>query len=228
MRQLAQHHIRVLSSASDTVCDNSTINEPLSFKAWALKSNQPKTYQNASRQCTWTQVPVSLGLTCIQSGATMMCAVVQDAQTQVQDWYLTRQGASLQRLLPCKVYITTQRQCCSGCARYCVALSAAVAQGVKDSADLRKAVEEVQPENVKLGLRLSQSKAIYAAFKVSSRRLQRAYQQPREDRSMVKVLERGRDEQQTWLLFLAQASAGSSADLHGATRSLHRFCIALA
>ncbi|MEW5309432.1 MAG: hypothetical protein WDW38_001321 [Sanguina aurantia] len=38
-------------------------------------------------------------------------------------------------------------------------------KGVKDSADLRKAVEEVQPENVKLGLRLSQSKAIYAAFK---------------------------------------------------------------
>lgn len=37
---------------------------------------------------------------------------------------------------------------------------------MKDSDGLRKAVEEVQPENVKLGLRLSQSKALYAAFKV--------------------------------------------------------------
>jgi len=31
-------------------------------------------------------------------------------------------------------------------------------KGVKDNEALRKAVEEVQPENVKLGLRLSQSK----------------------------------------------------------------------
>ena len=31
-------------------------------------------------------------------------------------------------------------------------------QGVKDSDELRKAVEEVQPENVKLGLRLAQSR----------------------------------------------------------------------
>lgn len=31
-------------------------------------------------------------------------------------------------------------------------------QGVKDSAALRAAVEEIQPENVKLGLRLSQSR----------------------------------------------------------------------
>lgn len=29
---------------------------------------------------------------------------------------------------------------------------------MKDNEELRKAVEEVQPENVKLGLRLSQSK----------------------------------------------------------------------
>lgn len=32
------------------------------------------------------------------------------------------------------------------------------AQGVKDSPELRAAVEEVQPENVKLSLRLSQSR----------------------------------------------------------------------
>jgi len=38
-------------------------------------------------------------------------------------------------------------------------------KGVKDSEALRKAVEEVQPENVKLGLRLSQSKPLYEGFK---------------------------------------------------------------
>ncbi len=34
------------------------------------------------------------------------------------------------------------------------------AQGVKDTDALRKAVEEVQPENVKLSLRLSQSRCV--------------------------------------------------------------------
>ncbi|GIL51270.1 hypothetical protein Vafri_7134 [Volvox africanus] len=38
-------------------------------------------------------------------------------------------------------------------------------KGVKDSPELRAAVEEVQPENVKLSLRLSQSKPLYSAFK---------------------------------------------------------------
>eukprot|EP00879_Flechtneria_rotunda_P027088 GHRR01028954.1.p1 GENE.GHRR01028954.1~~GHRR01028954.1.p1 ORF type:complete len:258 (+),score=79.35 GHRR01028954.1:165-938(+) len=38
-------------------------------------------------------------------------------------------------------------------------------KGVKDSDTLRAAVEEVQPENVALGLRLSQSKPLYQAFK---------------------------------------------------------------
>lgn len=38
-------------------------------------------------------------------------------------------------------------------------------QGVKDSDALRAAVEEVQPDNVALGLRLSQSKPLYQAFK---------------------------------------------------------------
>ncbi|PNW73795.1 hypothetical protein CHLRE_13g572900v5 [Chlamydomonas reinhardtii] len=38
-------------------------------------------------------------------------------------------------------------------------------KGVKDSPELRAAVEEVQPENVKLSLRLSQSKPLYQAFK---------------------------------------------------------------
>jgi hypothetical protein len=38
-------------------------------------------------------------------------------------------------------------------------------QGVKDSPALRAAVEEVQPENVALGLRLSQSKPLYQAYK---------------------------------------------------------------
>lgn len=38
-------------------------------------------------------------------------------------------------------------------------------KGVQDSEALRKAVEEVQPENVKLGLRLAQSKPLYEAFK---------------------------------------------------------------
>lgn len=34
-----------------------------------------------------------------------------------------------------------------------------------DNAELRKAVEAVQPENVKFSLRLSQSKPLYEAFK---------------------------------------------------------------
>jgi len=38
-------------------------------------------------------------------------------------------------------------------------------KGVKDSDGLRKAVEEIQPENVKLSLRLAQSKPLYEAFK---------------------------------------------------------------
>lgn len=38
-------------------------------------------------------------------------------------------------------------------------------KGVQDSEALRKAVEEVQPENVALGLRLSQSKPLYEGFK---------------------------------------------------------------
>lgn len=38
-------------------------------------------------------------------------------------------------------------------------------QGVKDSPELRAAVEEVQPDNVALGLRLSQSKPLYQAYK---------------------------------------------------------------
>jgi len=36
---------------------------------------------------------------------------------------------------------------------------------VQDSEALRKAVEEVQPENVALGLRLSQSRPLYEGFK---------------------------------------------------------------
>lgn len=38
-------------------------------------------------------------------------------------------------------------------------------KGVQDSDALRKAVEEVQPENVALGLRLSQSRPLYEGFK---------------------------------------------------------------
>ncbi|KAG2500627.1 hypothetical protein HYH03_001394 [Edaphochlamys debaryana] len=38
-------------------------------------------------------------------------------------------------------------------------------KGVKDSPELRAAVEEVQPENVKLSLRLSQSRPLYEAFR---------------------------------------------------------------
>jgi len=38
-------------------------------------------------------------------------------------------------------------------------------KAVKDTKELREAVEEVQPEQVKLGLRLSQSKPIYEGFK---------------------------------------------------------------
>eukprot|EP00199_Chlamydomonas_sp_CCMP681_P003258 CAMPEP_0119102684 /NCGR_PEP_ID=MMETSP1180-20130426/1344_1 /TAXON_ID=3052 ORGANISM="Chlamydomonas cf sp, Strain CCMP681" /NCGR_SAMPLE_ID=MMETSP1180 /ASSEMBLY_ACC=CAM_ASM_000741 /LENGTH=151 /DNA_ID=CAMNT_0007087011 /DNA_START=189 /DNA_END=641 /DNA_ORIENTATION=+ len=38
-------------------------------------------------------------------------------------------------------------------------------KGVRDSDALRAAVEAVQPENVKLGLRLSQSKPLYEGFK---------------------------------------------------------------
>jgi hypothetical protein len=37
---------------------------------------------------------------------------------------------------------------------------------VKDSPELRAAVEEVQPENVALGLRLGQSQPLYKAYKV--------------------------------------------------------------
>ena len=44
------------------------------------------------------------------------------------------------------------------CALSCV-------KAVKDTKELREAVEEVQPEQVKLGLRLSQSKPIYEGFK---------------------------------------------------------------
>ncbi len=40
-------------------------------------------------------------------------------------------------------------------------------QAVKDTAELRSAVEEVQPERVKLSLRLSQSRALYDGFQVS-------------------------------------------------------------
>ena len=36
-------------------------------------------------------------------------------------------------------------------------------KGVKDSEALRKAVDEIQPENVKIGLRLAQSKPLYQA-----------------------------------------------------------------
>lgn len=45
------------------------------------------------------------------------------------------------------------------------ALSCWHLQGVKDSEALRAAVEEVQPENVKLGLRLSQSRPLYEGFR---------------------------------------------------------------
>lgn len=38
-------------------------------------------------------------------------------------------------------------------------------QAVKDSESLRTAVDEVQPERVKLSLRLSQSKPLYEAFR---------------------------------------------------------------
>ena len=38
-------------------------------------------------------------------------------------------------------------------------------QAVKDSEPLRTAVDEVQPERVKLSLRLSQSKPLYEAYK---------------------------------------------------------------
>jgi oligopeptidase A len=37
---------------------------------------------------------------------------------------------------------------------------------VRDSEALRKAVEEVQPENVKLRMRLAQSRPLYEGFKV--------------------------------------------------------------
>lgn len=39
-------------------------------------------------------------------------------------------------------------------------------QAVKDTKELRDAVEEVQPERVKLSLRLGQSRALYDGFKV--------------------------------------------------------------
>lgn len=38
-------------------------------------------------------------------------------------------------------------------------------QAVKDSPEVRAAVEEVQPEHVALSLRLSQSRPLYQAFK---------------------------------------------------------------
>ena len=38
-------------------------------------------------------------------------------------------------------------------------------QAVRDSEELRKAVEEVQPLKVKFGLRLAQSRPLYEAFK---------------------------------------------------------------
>jgi hypothetical protein len=41
----------------------------------------------------------------------------------------------------------------------------AMLQAVKDSEGLRRAVEEVQPERVKLSLRISQSKPLYDAFR---------------------------------------------------------------
>jgi Zn-dependent oligopeptidase len=47
----------------------------------------------------------------------------------------------------------------------CVLVACCCTQGVKDSDALRAAVEEVQPENVALGLRLAQSKPLYTAFK---------------------------------------------------------------
>lgn len=45
-------------------------------------------------------------------------------------------------------------------------LAPVTTQGVKDSPELRAAVEEVQPENVALGLRLGQSQPLYKAYKV--------------------------------------------------------------
>jgi hypothetical protein len=56
---------------------------------------------------------------------------------------------------------------CSRCQREAAphTLSCWHLQGVKDSEALRAAVEEVQPENVKLGLRLSQSRPLYEGFK---------------------------------------------------------------
>lgn len=41
------------------------------------------------------------------------------------------------------------------------------AQAVKDTKELREAVETVQPERVKLALRLGQSRALYQGFQVS-------------------------------------------------------------
>lgn len=40
-----------------------------------------------------------------------------------------------------------------------------MAQAVKDSEALRKAVEETQPLQVKFGLRLSQSRPLYEGFR---------------------------------------------------------------
>ena len=42
---------------------------------------------------------------------------------------------------------------------------------MKDTKELRDAVETVQPERVKLALRLGQSRALYEGFQVSHRRL---------------------------------------------------------
>ena len=47
----------------------------------------------------------------------------------------------------------------------CLRASPCLLQAVKDSEPLRTAVDEVQPERVKLSLRLSQSKPLYEAFK---------------------------------------------------------------
>lgn len=44
-------------------------------------------------------------------------------------------------------------------------LSTTACQAVKDSEALRTAVDEVQPERVKLSLRLAQSRPLYEAFK---------------------------------------------------------------
>lgn len=57
---------------------------------------------------------------------------------------------------------------CSEAAVDCLPIRSAtnpMLQAVKDSEPLRKAYEEVQPEQVKLGLRMSQSRPLYEAFR---------------------------------------------------------------